>query len=241
LAVKKLSPVAVTPESFGLPDVRFLQASGNLELLSIPKLGLICSSRCPGSIVLRTFDLIRDLRDRGTVIVGGFHSPMERECLRILLRGRQPIVICPARSIDGMRVPKEWAEAYEVGRILVVSAFAPQERRVIRALALRRNRLVCALSAKVLVPHASVGGATLRLCFDLIPEGKPVLTFADSANEELVRAGARAVLSAAECTSKKDRHIPHQVREKRYSTSPLPSPSPWEQLEDFFARSQCKK
>lgn len=199
MAVRKLAAVAVTPESIGLPTMQFLQASGNVEVLSTPRLGLICSSQCPGSIVLRTFDLIRDLRDRGIVVVGGFHSPMERECLRILLRGRQPIVICPARSIDGMSVPPEWALAYESGRILVMSAVAPSERRVIRRLALRRNRFVCALSARVLVPHASPGSATLRLCLDLIPAGKPVLTFADRANEDLLRNGARAVESPDEC------------------------------------------
>jgi hypothetical protein len=133
------------------------------------------------------------------VIVGGFHSPMERECLRILLRGRQPIVICPARSIEGMSVPLEWVSAYDSGRILVMSVFTPKERRIIKRLALRRNRLVCALSTRVLVPHAAPGSATLSLCLDLIAAGKLVLTFPDRANQELLRAGAREVSSAANC------------------------------------------
>jgi predicted Rossmann fold nucleotide-binding protein DprA/Smf involved in DNA uptake len=199
LVARRLSAVTVAPESVGLLASGLLRASGNLQLLSTPRLGLICSSQCPGGIVLRAFDLIRDLRDRGTVMVGGFHSPMERECLRILLRGRQPIVICPARSIDGMSVPAEWASAYDSGRILIMSAFAQEERRVIRRLAVRRNRLVCALSAKVLVPHASPGSTTLKLCSELVASGQPVLTFADRANEELLRYGARAVECPEEC------------------------------------------
>jgi len=199
LAARRLSAVTVAPESVGLPATGLLRASGNLQLLSTPRLGLICSSQCPGGIVLRAFDLIRDLRDRGTVIVGGFHSPMERECLRILLRGRQPIVICPARSIDGMSVPAEWESAYDFGRILIMSAFAPEERRIIRRLALRRNRFVCALSERVLVPHASPGSATLKLCSELIASGKPVLTFADRANDDLLLNGASAVESSEEC------------------------------------------
>src|SRR5579862_744755 len=71
------------------------RAAGNLLLLSTPEPGMICSSQCPGTIVLKTYDLVRGLRDRGTVMVGGFHSPREKESLSILLRGRQPIIICP--------------------------------------------------------------------------------------------------------------------------------------------------
>jgi len=33
---------------------------------------------------MKTFDAIRELRDTGVVVAGGFHSPMERECLDFL-------------------------------------------------------------------------------------------------------------------------------------------------------------
>lgn len=88
-------------------------AAGNLDLLPVGKLGLICSTQCFGSIILKTYDYIRELRDSGVVLAGGFHSPMEKECLGILLRGPQLIVICPARSIDGMQVRNEWRQAFE--------------------------------------------------------------------------------------------------------------------------------
>jgi HEPN domain-containing protein len=44
---------------------------------------------------------------RGVTVVGGFHAPMERECLTILLRGAQPVILCPARNI-GMRIRPEY-------------------------------------------------------------------------------------------------------------------------------------
>ena len=31
----------------------------------------------------------------GVPMIGGFHTPMEQECLEVLLRGQQPVVICP--------------------------------------------------------------------------------------------------------------------------------------------------
>lgn len=44
------------------------------------------------------------LRDAGVTVIGEFHSPMEKECLNILLRGSQPIIVCPARSLENMRI-----------------------------------------------------------------------------------------------------------------------------------------
>lgn len=170
-----------------------LRAAGNLQLFRTPGLGLLCSNLCPGSIVLKTYDLVRDLRDRGTVIVGGFHSPMERECLAILLRGHQPIVICPARYIDGMVVPREWTRAYEEHRLLVVSAFGPKDRRITRVQADKRNQLVAALGKALIVPHAAPNSRTLALCKELLNAGRPVLTFDDVANQQLLQLGARPI------------------------------------------------
>jgi len=44
----------------------------------------------PGSIVLKTFDAITRMRDDGKILIGGFHSVMEWECLGILLRAASP-------------------------------------------------------------------------------------------------------------------------------------------------------
>src|SRR5512133_1908178 len=74
---------------------------GNLEILSCTKLALMCSVRCPGRIILRAYDLAQSLRQSDLAIVGGFHSPMEKECLKVLLRGPEPVVVCPARSLEG--------------------------------------------------------------------------------------------------------------------------------------------
>jgi predicted Rossmann fold nucleotide-binding protein DprA/Smf involved in DNA uptake len=170
-----------------------LTAAGNLELMSVDKLGLICSSQCPGNLVLKTYDYVRELRDRGIVLAGGFHSPMERECLGILLRGKQPIVICPARSIDGMRLPDEWRLAFEAGRLLIISVFGPSERRITRELASRRNAMVASMCQKLLVPHAAPGSTTLRLCLALLSQGKAIETFDHEANREILDAGAARV------------------------------------------------
>ena len=72
-------------------------ALGNLDILTKPLLGFFCATRCPGSVILRTYDLAVALREAGVPVIGGFHTPMEKECLEVLLRGQQPVVIwsCP--------------------------------------------------------------------------------------------------------------------------------------------------
>jgi hypothetical protein len=84
-----------------------VSAIGNTDILHEKKLAFFCSVRCPGSIIIQTYDCMKALRDAGVTVIGGFHSPMERECLNILLRGTQPAIICPARSLENMRIKPE--------------------------------------------------------------------------------------------------------------------------------------
>ena len=51
-------------------------AIGNLKILQGRMLGLFCSVKCSGNIILRTYDLSRALRDAGAPVIGGFHSPI---------------------------------------------------------------------------------------------------------------------------------------------------------------------
>src|SRR6266487_2537343 len=78
----------------------------------------------------------------------GFHSPIEKECLALLLRGAQPIVICLARNIERMRVPAVWRQPIADGRLLVLSPFAAPVNRATTKLTKVRNEFVAALAAR---------------------------------------------------------------------------------------------
>ena len=75
---------------------------GALDILNDRKLGFFCSIKCPGNLILRTYDLARLLRDGGVTVIGGFHSPME-ECLAILLRGTQQVIRAEGRTLPRLR------------------------------------------------------------------------------------------------------------------------------------------
>jgi len=134
-----------------------LTALGNLDLLSQPITALFCSARCPGSVILRAYDQAAKWRDAGHCVISGFHSPVEKECLRILLRGEPPIIICPARAMP-QRIAPELRAPLAAGRLLILSAFPPTETRITPELAARRNALVSALATDTLILHATPGG-----------------------------------------------------------------------------------
>src|ERR1035438_701579 len=161
-------------------------AAGPLQPLNQPKIGFFCSSQCPGSVVLKTFDAITRMRDERQILIGGFHSVMEWECLGILLRGRQPVIWVPARSIAGMHLKPELVPAFNAGRLLILSPFPPKDKRITATLAEARNRFVGALAARIFVPHAAPGGKTAAFCRELSATGKRVYTINDPANEHLI-------------------------------------------------------
>jgi len=170
-----------------------LWAIGSVEILDNPLLGFFCSVKCRGEVILRVYDLARNLRGAGVTVIGGFHSPLEKDCLDPLMRGTQPIVICPARSIKNMRIPSAWKEPLTQGRLLILSPFESKYRRVTATLAEERNRLVMALSDKVFVAYATTGGKTEQLCQQILDTGKPLYTLDLKENEHLMKAGAIGV------------------------------------------------
>jgi predicted Rossmann fold nucleotide-binding protein DprA/Smf involved in DNA uptake len=138
-------------------------AIGSPEILAKKKIGLFCSVRCPDDTALRAYDACRRLRDEGMTLISGFHSPVEKECLKILVQGTQPIIICPARSLGKMRIPSDWESLLDHRRLLILSRFERSPRRVDTGSARRRNELVAALSEEVLIVHAEPGGSVERI------------------------------------------------------------------------------
>lgn len=166
---------------------------GNLDILKSKPIALVCSVKCPGNIILQTYDLAQQLREAGVPVIGGFHSPMERECLRILLRGSQPVIVCPARGLQGMRIPSEHKPALEEDRLLYLSPFSDKLRRATVDTAEFRNRFVAALAEHIVVPYAAPHSKTFELCRFLISWKKPIYTLSNETNAALVDLGAHLI------------------------------------------------
>lgn len=170
-----------------------LSAIGASELLRHPPTAIFCSVKCPGDLILKTYDLARNLRDQGISTISGFHSPMEKECLMLLLRGTQPVIYCPARSLDKMRLSKEQKTAIQEKRLLILSPFQGNQHRMTAALAEQRNRFVGAIATNTFIAYASSGSKTEALAKQIIVWGKPLMTFKSSDNQNLVGLGAQII------------------------------------------------
>jgi len=72
---------------------------GYLSIISLPKTALFCSADMHGSSILYAYDKAAEFRDKGLCVISGFPSPIEKECLKILLRGKQPIIVWPVLGL----------------------------------------------------------------------------------------------------------------------------------------------
>jgi len=176
----------------GNDSVSDLRMIGDAAILDRRSIALICSVKCPGSVILQTYDLMRSLRSENVTVVSGFHSPMERECLNILLRGTCRIAICYARSLP-KRTPTDYRQALKDGRILMLSAFDDKQTRATKQTSAERNRLVASLADVIFVPYAAEGAKAEALCREIAAQGKPLRTLDDEHCTNVLSLGAEAV------------------------------------------------
>ena len=143
-----LLPPHLTPRIATDLATRFI-GIGNPALLAEPLLGLIASRQCPGHVFIETLDRVPPWAKAGRVLVSGFHSPLEQQVLRSLLRRQGRAVKVLARHLPPGRDYRPAAlerEPLTQGRLLILSASPATENRTTRASALARNGLVITLS-----------------------------------------------------------------------------------------------
>lgn len=126
---------------------------------------------------------------------------MEQECLTILLRGAGSLIICPACSIENMRLPVLWKKPLEPGRLLLLSPFAEKHHRASANLATTRNEFAAALATQIIIAYAETGGKTEQLMTRIAGWHKPLITFDNPVNANLLNLGARPIISASEIAS----------------------------------------
>lgn len=184
-----LVPGYQTFRAHGKQEAGEVRAIGSLDILKQKKLALFCSVRCPGNIIIQAYDCMKALRDAGIMVISGFHSPVEKECLKILLRGKQPIIICPARGLESMRIKPEFKKPLEDGRLLLVAPFQKNESRIAAHRADARNHFVAAVADAILVAYAAPGGKLEKLCCTVSQWQKPIYALDSDRNRHLDMAG----------------------------------------------------
>ncbi len=171
-----------------------LTVRGNLALLHRrPLVALFCSVQCSEAVILQTYDLAQALSRVGATVISGFHSPLEKECLATLLQERSSVIICPARSVERLRLSIEWKTALAEERLLLLSAIPEAQKHTTTQRALTRNAFVAALADVVLIAHATPKGRLEQLCDEVLAWGKPVFALEGPEHSHLHALGAQRV------------------------------------------------
>ncbi len=165
---------------------------GNVELLTNNKTAIFSSIKCPGEIIIQAYDYVKSLQQSDLTVIGGFHTPLEQELLAILVRKSCPIIICPARSLEKMRIKKEFRDPLEKGRLLILSPFNNSPRPTTET-AVYRNQFVAALADRIIIAYAEPSGKTEQLCRRAMKWGKAVYTFKSKYNNSLLSLGAKPI------------------------------------------------
>ena len=143
-------------------------AIGNTILLRNDLTGFLCSRKCPAAKILEAHETCKAwASDPTKTIISGFHSPVEQECLRLLLQGRANIIYFPAREINHLRIRKEWRPALEANRMLIMTLESFTNRRMSRHETWQRNDFIVRLAESAYIPYAAADGQladAIRLC-----------------------------------------------------------------------------
>jgi len=158
-------------ERLGADAPKLIAFVGSYSPVSTPAVAFFCSKETPGATILKAFDQAAAWRDAGRCVSSGFHSPLEQQCLEILLRGKQPILMAIARGLGTLRLTAAQRKALGDGRLTIISPFPAKEKRTTADLARRRNRFVAALADEVVFAFVSPGGSLSRLAEEVATWG----------------------------------------------------------------------
>ena len=106
------------------------------------KVGFLASRKISTLSVLPTLDWAMQVcKQRDIAIISGFHSLMERNVLKLLLQGQCGIIIVLARGMY-RKLPKQYEEAMNQNRLLIISYEKETITRVSEESAHNRNERV---------------------------------------------------------------------------------------------------
>mgnify|MGYP007034010931 CR=1 FL=1 len=151
-------------------NTSLLSTLGNTALLSLHKTAFLCCRRVPAGAALRCYDWAIAQREAGECVVSGFHSPLEKDVLRYLLRGKQPVILALARGMKE-RVEPELHGAMKEGRLLMVTPFVASVKRVTEQTATERNRWMMEIAERIAAGYVAPSGQVETL---LLQTSKPI-------------------------------------------------------------------
>ena len=167
--------------------------AGNYDLINKKKLAVFVSAQCSGATILQTYEFVRKLRQHDISFVSGFHSPMEKECMRTISGGEAGIIWFLAKSLKSFSLHPDFNSLFDSGRMLILSPFADSVTRIKKETAVYRNSVAAALADEIFLPFATPESKTEKFCLRLLSLGKPVFTLDTIEAQNIIDRGAQPV------------------------------------------------
>lgn len=121
---------------------------GNEKLLEKPKVAFLASRRVASEEVLRCYDWATEQAKAQQCVVSGFSSKLEKDVLHFLLKRNCPVIVVLARRMYA-KLPKEWRDAINEGKMLIVST--SQSARQSQQTSATRNHYVAEISDAIYI------------------------------------------------------------------------------------------
>ncbi len=137
-------------------------AIGNTDFLNLHKTAFLCSRKISASAVLKCYDWAISKRDAGECVISGFHSKLEQDVLHYLLKGKQPIIVALARGRKE-NIEPELQKPLDDGRLLIVTPFTTEVKRITQDTANIRNRFMMSLADEIVLGHVNPEGELHKL------------------------------------------------------------------------------
>ena len=133
---------------------------GNMRLLEQNIVAYFCSQRYRPKAIMATYDWAYSLSNQ--VVISTFHSPLERDVLSILVKQKVPVIILlPKRMYR--RIPEQYKEALNEGRLLFISLTTDNIIRIGKENAHKANLYALSLAQEVVFGTINPDSNTERL------------------------------------------------------------------------------
>lgn len=147
---------------------------GNMRLLEQKNIvAYFCSQRYRPKAIMATYDWANALSEK--VVISTFHSPLERDVLSILLKRKIPaIIVLPKRMYR--RIPEQYKEALNEGRLLFISLTTDNIIRIGKENAHKANQYALSLAQEIVFGTINPDSSTERLYIQAKQETKNITT-----------------------------------------------------------------
>ena len=154
-----------------------LNGTGQRSLLGEPMQAFFASRICPGSAIRAATEWAATQAKAKAVVISGFHSPLERSVLEMLLVAKSPAIVVLARDAHHATLFPAWQQAAAQGYLAVISECSNEKSspRLTNEPARVRNNLIAALASKICVAYASPSGTLVAQVTQWQEAGRVVL------------------------------------------------------------------